>query len=298
MARLTLQDRLQFPRPILMDGATGTELSRRGIDLNTPSWTASVLLDAPETLFEIHRDYVNAGAELVTANTFRTHARNLKSLGLSPEAKRLTGRAVEIAREAAGPDTFVAGSVAPLEDCYSPHLTPADAALLSEHRQMAENLHDAGVDLILIETQVTIREGMIAARAAKETGLPWAISFVCGSPGRLLSGESLLEAYHAVADFSPLAFLVNCLPVEDVLPSLQPVLDLPNEISAGTCANTGRLLADGSWEGTGWRLPAVYAGYAKQWQEANLRWVGGCCGTTPDHIRAVNQVLYGDAPLC
>lgn len=292
-----LIERLKEARPVLLDGATGTELSRRGVNLNTPSWTAGVILDSPEVLLQVHRDYVDAGAEMITANTFRTHARNLKDLGPRPRdlAESLTHRAVELARKAAGTQNYVAGSIAPLEDCYSPELTPENHLLLQEHRQMAGFLADAGVDLILIETQITIREATIAARAAHETGIPYAVSFVCNSAGKLLSGESLVDAYREISDLDPTLFLVNCVPVEEVLSHLQLVLGSDIEIPVGAYANTGRLMANGSWEATQGELPAVYAEYVRSWIGADFRLIGGCCGTTPNHISAIHNCISGES---
>jgi homocysteine S-methyltransferase len=289
--RIPIKERLQAGRPFLIDGATGTELSRRGVDLNTPSWTAGVILDQPDLLQQVHADYVAAGAELITANTFRTHARNLRSLNSPASAAKLTRRAVEIARLAAGDGRYVAGSIAPLEDCYSPHLTPSEAELRREHSEMARHLADSGVDLILIETQVTIREACIAAEAASETGLPFAVSFVCREPRVLLSGESLEEAFDRVLEWHPAAFLVNCTPVDEILPSLEPLLKRATDIPFGAYANTGRLLANGSWEATEGRFPAVYAEFVQRWISAGVKVIGGCCGTTPEHISAIRALI-------
>jgi len=284
-------ERFTGNRPLLLDGATGTELARRGVNLNEPSWTARAIRDHSQVLWQIHRDYVDAGAEIITANTFRTHARNLKSLEHCPSARDLTRQAVDIARDAAGPHVFVAGSIAPLEDCYSPSLTPSDEALLNEHAEMADNLAAAGVDLILVETQLTIREAVLAARGVARTGLPFGVSFVCNAAGQLLSGESLVDAVQQVAAWNPVLFLVNCIPVEEVLSTLKPVLKACPEIPMGAYANTGRLLANGSWEATAGNLPAVYAEYAREWIQAEFHLIGGCCGTTPLHISQVHKMI-------
>lgn len=282
--------RLQDPKPLLLDGATGTELARRGIDLSHPSWTAGVLLDSSQVLQQIHADYVAAGAEVITANTFRTHARNVRSLPGSHDAAMLTRRAVELAREVAGPRAFVAGSVAPLEDCYSPELTPSPQELTDEHAHMAQALAESVVDLILVETQVTVREGRIAAEAARRTGLPFFVSFVVGRDGRLLSGEPLEEAFSAVAECEPQGLLVNCIPAAEVGPVLEPFLKRYAELRLGAYANTGRLMPDGRWEGTTASEPAVYAGYVRRWLDSGMGVVGGCCGTRPEHISAIAAI--------
>lgn len=293
--RIPIVERLQQSRPLLLDGATGTELARRGVDLNTPSWTAGIIRDDPRKLWEIHHDYAMAGAELVMANTFRTHARNLAAIGQSHAAAAFTREAVAIARDAVGPDIYVAGSVAPLEDCYSPERTPDEAALTREHGQMASALASSGADFILLETQLTIREARIAAQAAAETGLPFGVSFVCTAQGSLLSGESLLDAFAAIVPLNPAAFLVNCVPVEEVLSDLQPLLETSCPLPLGACANTGRLLPNGSWEATKGILPAVYAEFAALWMSAGLKWIGGCCGTTPEHISSIYKILCGES---
>jgi len=126
--------RLKEPKPILFDGATGTELTRRGVATGLPLWSANALLseDGTHVLGQIHADYLAAGAEIITANTFRTHIRALGSSGVAHRALELTGRAVEIARAAIAETPgdkarFVAGSISTLEDCYRPDLVPPDA---------------------------------------------------------------------------------------------------------------------------------------------------------------------------
>src|SRR5688572_1998339 len=98
---MTFLKRLVQRRPVLLDGATGTELNRRGTNTDLPLWSARALLEAPDVLRKIHLDYVRAGAELITANTFRTHRRSLARAGLGDQALPLTLQAVGLAREAA-----------------------------------------------------------------------------------------------------------------------------------------------------------------------------------------------------
>src|SRR5262245_11384346 len=136
--------RLSGQRPILLDGATGTELNRRGVSTDLPLWSARALLEAPPALSEVHADYARAGAEFVTADTFRTHRRSLARGGQGQRAAELTRLAVSLARAAAqraAPERaiFVAGSQAPLEDCYSPELVPPQAECEQEHAEMARN---------------------------------------------------------------------------------------------------------------------------------------------------------------
>ena len=290
----SFRDRLHEFRPILLDGATGTELNRRRVDTRLPLWSAAALIHAADDVLRIHADYAAAGAELITANTFRTHERSLREGGVDAPrnaAASLTAKAVELARSAAGAAAWVAGSQAPLEDCYSPQLTPSDDALEREHAQMAENLSNSGVDVILVETQPTIREAAIATRCASATGLPVLVSFVCSKEGRLLSGESLRDAVGAILEFQPDAVLVNCAPASAMAGMLEEITFLLDETAFGCYANIGEADPVQGWKNTGAEDPAVYAQCARTWRSAGARLIGGCCGTTPDHIAALRKML-------
>lgn len=283
---------------ILLDGATGTELNRRGVDTGLPLWSANALLtdDGCAVLRQIHLDYLDAGASIITANTFRTHRRALGKSGYGGDlARTLTKRAVEVAREATrlvGNSSRVAGSIAPLEDCYSPNLVPPDDECRAEHSERVHHLVEAGADILLIETMNTIREARIAARLAVITGLPTLVSFVCGSDGRLLSGETLTEAARVIAPLGPAAIGVNCTPAPDIaqcLAELKAACDLPL-IAYG---NIGHADDDQGWVNTDIVNPEAYARYAATWP-ADI--IGGCCGATPEHIRTLRSKISQSQP--
>jgi homocysteine S-methyltransferase len=282
---------LNHTKPLLLDGATGTGLNRRGIDLSLPLWSAAAIESAPDVLRQIHAEYVTAGAEILTANTFRTHARNLFAAGRADRAGELTQRAVDIARSAAGDSAWVAGSQAPLEDCYSPQRVPDDEVLKREHETMSRHLAAAGVDLILVETQNTIREAMAATQSATTTGIPTFVSFVCGAEGRLLSGETLTEAVTAVLPFQPTAVLVNCIPAESALSILEELHAAAGAISFGAYANIGKQEPDGTWIDSDAVDPKCYARYAESWLKYGAKIIGGCCGTTPEHIQKMKNLV-------
>lgn len=295
---------LQLGRPLLLDGATGTELAARGYPLTGPGWSATAILKAPELLVEIHRDYVRAGARIITANTFRTQRRSLTVAGWGERAAELTSRAVELTRQAAATDTLIAGSMSPLADCYSPQLTPGEQELCDEHAEHAQHLAQAGVDLLLVETQITALEAELAVQAAVTTGLPVWVSFTLGRPlpddiPRLLSGEPLSGAVKRVLDAGALGISLNCIPAVEVLPAIEAIRELYSSRGGqspwwGAYANTGRLLSHGQWEDTEAVNPAVYAGYVHTWLVAGCRLLGGCCGTGPQHIELIRKELYGE----
>lgn len=284
--------RLATGPPLLLDGALGTELERRGVVSTLPLWSTHALLVAPACVREIHAEYARAGAEILTANTFRTQQRTLARAGLADRAGDLTRLAIALAREgadAAGADVLVAGSMAPLEDCFRPDLVPPDAELAREHREHAEALAEAGADLLLCETQQTVREARAAAEAARGTGLPFFVSFLCDDRARLLSGEPLAGALDAVRDTRPLAVLVNCLPVAAAGRSLRTLAS--SGLPYGAYPNLGVPAEPG---GTGWRAegdPETFARALGAFAEAGARVLGGCCGTGPAHLAALAAVL-------
>ncbi len=291
------QQRLQDPRPILLDGATGTELNRRGVDTGLPLWSARALIEAPDVLKQIHLDYLKAGAEVLTSNTFRTHRRSLAQAGIGERAKELTILAVRIAKEAiqehnanGGHPAWVAGSIAPLEDCYSPELVPPQEECIHEHAEIASNLAEGGADFLLIETMNTIREAQAAAQAAQDTGLPFSVSLVLRTDGKLFSGESLEEAVKVIEPYNPIMLGINCTPSAAITNSLAQLQILTHLPTSGY-GNIGHTDDIQGWENTDDFTPEEYAELAKEWQRMNLRMLGGCCGTSPAHIEAIHTNL-------
>ncbi len=288
--------RLLTGAPILIDGATGTELERRGYDARLPLWSTRALLDAPEAIEAIHSQYLAAGAELLTAATFRTQERVLaraRELGqpVTMSGRELCTRAIDLARSASrasGRKIFVCGSAPPLEDCYRPDLVPDDEHLAREHREHALNLAEAGADLILVETMNCQREAVAACSAAAQTGLPFLLSFVSWQAGSILSGESLARAIDACLEHGPSAILVNCLPPSAARACLETLsaAGLPFGVYPNLGPpdpESGRRSED--------RSPDEFAVLAREWLTAGARLVGGCCGTTPDHIAAIRTLV-------
>ncbi len=297
-----LRQRLQRAGPpLILDGATGTELERAGWTCAPPLWSAEALIEAPHEVERIHTAYAAAGAEILTANTFRTQERNLARGGHPGRARELTTLAVSRCRAAAarsrgsGP-LWVAGSMAPLEDCYRPELVPDDATLRREHGEHARHLAAAGCDLLLVETLNTAREARIACDAALATGLPVWVSFTCRRAARLLSGEPLAEALRDLAPLRPDAVGVNCL-------SLLAARD-----ALAVLARSG--FAFGVYPNLAFKTPKPDSPYragsrpltspphrfveeARGWWDAGARFVGGCCGTGPDHIAALAAFWRG-----
>lgn len=283
-------------KKMILDGATGTELNRRGVDTGLPLWSANALLNDRDAdiLKQIHADYLNAGADIITTNTFRTHARALDPSGNAHRALELTRRAVDIARAAIASvpldsPKFIAGSISTLEDCYEPDKVPTDAELHAEHAERVKHLFECGVDFFLIETINSVREALVITKLAISTGLPVVVSFVCNQDGKILSGETLTEAANQLLPLGISAIGVNCGPTPNLA---KPLAELES-----VCGKDFPLIAYGNigyaddevgWVNTDSEQPEIYCKHALGW---NAKIVGGCCGTTPAHIARLKTSL-------
>ena len=278
-------------RVVLLDGPIGTELERRGFALPAPLWSARAVFEAPELLARIHHDYAAAGADVHTAATFRTTRRALRGSVWEARWAELAARAVALARAAARTVAGgrVAGSLAPLEDCFSPQLTPDDATLAREHAELAAALAQAGCDLLLVETMPTLRELRAATRAAVATGIPTWAAVTLGPQGDYFDPAALIAARHVAREEGAEAFLLNCTPADAITRAIA------GAFPAGACLPD---LAFGAYGndlfagGRGWS-PARYADEARLWLAAGARIVGGCCGTGPEHLGEIARRRAG-----
>jgi S-methylmethionine-dependent homocysteine/selenocysteine methylase len=281
-------------RPLILDGAMGTEIMRRGGDTGIPLWSAQPLVTRPDLVLQIHRDYIAAGADIITTDSFRTTRRTFRRAGLPDRSGELTSLAVRLAQEAhnafPGREILLAGSIAPLEDCYRPDLVPSDDQLRDEHREHAQRLVDAGVDFLLLETMNTLREAVAATEAALRTGSEVVVSFICNRGGNLLSGESLADAVRTIAALYPTALSINCVSprfMETAIARLRAATSLPFAVYG----NVGLPEDPQGWEFTHDILAEEYGRYALEWLRSGASIVGGCCGTTPDYISHIHGLL-------
>jgi S-methylmethionine-dependent homocysteine/selenocysteine methylase len=275
-------------KPLILDGAVGTELWGRGVSTEGPLFSASAIDRAPETLAAVHREYAAAGATVHTAATFRTKRRSAGS-----EWERLTRRAIAIARGAVPRGHRVAGSIAPLDDCYRPDLASSDhEAVLREHGELAGLLVDAGADILLVETFAAPDEAVLATKACVATGTETWVALTAGPRSDLLTPRALAEAARRCTDEGACAVLVNCVPATATLAYVEALAQIGARF--GAYANAG-----GMDEGIGW-LPAEragegaarYAAIAGSWISAGASIVGGCCGTGPAHIEALAALAF------
>lgn len=306
----TLRQRLEKREPVLLDGPMGSELVKRGV-----RWRKHGLQTDADAVGRLHEEYLAAGAQILRTNTFqlnprvylnvfrsREHMRHIGAPGLENLVPQLLARSVELAREArrrAGreDEVAIAGVVSPLEHCYRPDLAPREEDARREHGEQARIFADHKVDFLFAESMNTIHEARAVLAAGRDAGLPVWVSFVLGPEGELLSREPLERAVKEMEDGGAEAVLVNCAPPEDIgraVPRLAGFCRGP----FGAFAHIGRFTPP-SWkfefhpqfsETESWP-PERYASEAQRWREAGATVVGGCCGTGPDHTRALAAAL-------
>jgi S-methylmethionine-dependent homocysteine/selenocysteine methylase len=282
---------------VVLDSAMGTELERRGVNISLPLWSARALFENPDMVRQIHIDNIDAGADIITANTFRTQRRTFEKaeykyqgLGYTETAKVLTEAAVELAKDAVMityDEILIAGSIAPLEDCYKPELAPDTDTLASEHYEHIINLVDSEVDLLLPETMNNVREISAVLNQIHKSGREYIISMICKNDKELLSGEQIKDAVNIIDKFSPSAIMVNCVHptvVEGVLKTVRSLTDKP----IGVYANIG----ENEYEkGSRFEVDVSasdYFNYASKWKKMGAVIIGGCCGTTPAYIKKIS----------
>lgn len=277
------------PRTLILDGPVGTELLRRGVPTPLPLWSAAAIDAAPDVLAAIHRDYAMAGATVHTANTFRTTPWALRAVGREADARRLTIRAVQIARDAVPQSQRIAGSLAPLEDCYTPSLSPSPPLAERALSDGAELLAEAGVDLILCETFPHPAEALLAVRAAARTGLPVWLSLTPGPSGDLLDDETVRRCAAESASAGAQIVLVNCGRPGRLTTAVAAIASLG--VPTGAYGNVGTPCDLHGWRSEGPSAPAPYAATVRSWLESGASVVGGCCGTTPAHIASLAALV-------
>ena len=292
---MSLSERLAVGPPLLMDGAMGTELIRRGIESSLPLWSAVAVEENPAAVREIHREYVAAGTELIITDTFRTTPRTFLKITADEDeaqerAREATGRAVKLARAAAGSGIFVAGSIAPLEDCYSPELFPGNKAAMAEYAELVEWLVSAGVDIILFETMGCWDEIKTAMETASDIKIPLWLSLILRDEKTLLDGSGLSEILLELKNYRIEIVLLNC--------------NLISVTKGGS--NLMKEYWNGSWgvyPNVGTTFPSKtghihskvdvddFVSEMHQMIGMGAQIVGACCGSTPAYIRKLRKCV-------
>jgi S-methylmethionine-dependent homocysteine/selenocysteine methylase len=287
---------------VLLDGGMGQELIKRKASGQGVLWSAKALFDNPAAVQAVHEDYIRAGADIITTNSYACIRNNFEPeglLGRLGEMNELSALLARRARDRVGRKVLIAGSMGPQNGSYRPDLVGSYDETEALYREQAGFLAPH-VDLFICETMSCIREARAAATAAASTGKPVWLSWSIEDSGeaKLRSGESLAAAWKDIEGLDVSALLLNCSPPEAisrVLPKLVSMSDIP----VGAYANAFTPIPE-KWDFHGDAsippsrtdiTPEAYAEHAAHWLAAGARIIGGCCEVGPAHIAQLNKSL-------
>jgi 5-methyltetrahydrofolate--homocysteine methyltransferase len=282
---------LRSGKVLVADGATGTNLQQRGLPdgKSGEAW----VLENPQTVAQLGKDFIAAGAEILLTCTFGASRIHLKAAGLEDYSEQINRRAAALTREAAGGSgAFIAGSIGPTGQMLEPYGSMTVEAAEKAFAEQAGWLADAGVDLLVIETQFDLGEAAAAVRAVRSvTDLPLVCSFSYDRGTRTMMGVSPAKAANALADAGVDLLGINCgRSLEDNLQALRE-LRAATELPVWFKPNAGLPVSDADGNVVYQTTPEQMEAAAADWISAGAAVIGGCCGTSPEHLAAIARAV-------
>jgi len=307
MSVAELQSRIADGGTVVIDGATGTELERRGVPMDANAWCGLANKTHPEEVRKLHADYIRAGADVVTANTFGTAPHVLSTTDSRNEIGAINRAAIQLAQqareEAADRPVWIAGSLSPMP-ALSSIVLPTDKEAQQSYLELAETLAEAGAELLICEMMTHAQNARLVVEAAHSVELPVWIGFSAetNDAGDVLPwGQQQFgldgDFNNTLDEIVPLGADVMGI-MHTSVPNTARVLEMLKELW------TGPLLAypdSGLWEPPNWHYenivsPDEFVSNALQWVDAGVQILGGCCGLGVDHIRALKGALPAKLP--
>lgn len=275
-------------KPFVLDGASGTYLSQKGFLSHPYLWYSHLNIYDPESVKKMHTEYINAGAGIITTNTFRTNPEAVKKSNIGVTNFELVKRSVEIAADAIGEERIIiAGSNAPAEDCYQAERTISLLELEYNHKKHIEMLWNAGADFILNETQSHRDEIEIICKFCCDNNLPYIVSLYFNENLKILSGEELSEVIEFIRDYKPLAISFNCI---SPLIFQNVTSQIKIEYPSGFYLNCGLSnVADNMISSC--IEPGTYANTISDLIRPDTLFLGSCCGSSPLHTARLKELI-------
>jgi len=297
----TLAERIGRGDVVILDGAMGTELERRGAPMDHHAWSAAAIATHPDLVRQCHEDYIRAGADVIITNTFAAVRHVLEGAGLGARTGELNRRAVELAKEArsrasGGRDVWIAGSISSYAATSDAKNLPRPAAAAANFREQAELLAHGGVDLIVLEMMRDIEYCRLALDAAVATKLPVWVGFTC----KFADGKDVvMRGYDRDRPFAEVIGPVMraggslAAVMHSKVDVTDPALDILLEQWPGPVAVYPE---SGGWISPHWQFVDVipvqdFVAAARRWVGKGVQIVGGCCGLGPEHIRPLKDAL-------
>ena len=280
-------------KPLLIDGAMGTELNTRGVYTPLPLWSADANLQNSKIVLDIHKDYIKSGSRVITTNTFRTTPWTYKKAGYSDKKSKEVARsslykAVDIAHKASEKDVLIAGSITSVDDCYRPLSFPGLSIAEENYGYLVDWLVDAGVDLLLFETMGNIIEINCAINIAKNYELPKWLSIIFDDYCNLLDGTKVENLFAEIDKKSLECLLTNCNTEKLTLEGLKKIRRIWSG-SVGAYPNLGLT----NYENDYFKVidHTSLLNCLKALIEQELDIIGLCCGSTPYHVSLLNALI-------
>lgn len=276
---------------LLLDGATATNLYREGMPQGI--CIEEYILNHPDTIKKLHSDFINAGSDIIYAPTFSANREKLRFFGLADKVVEINKQIIDLTRQSAG-SCKVAGNMSPTGLFIEPYGDMTFNELIEIYSQQAEALDNAGVDLFVIETMFSLYEARAAILACRKYGKPIYVTFTINEKGRTLSGATPLTCLISLQGLGISAFGLNCSFGPDMLveyiEEISPFASIP--IIAKPNAGQPNPI-----------IPHMYDLSPKMMREqmsllldAGASIIGGCCGTTPEHIKEMRELLDSYVP--
>jgi len=293
----------------ILDCGMGTELSSRGFnvpDWKKSIWSAQVLLEHPDAIIEVHKDNIAAGCNIITTNNYYVTPTILSRNGIEHKTNELTQLSIDLAKTAknGNKDVLIAGSFPPMETSFRPDLTPSKT-IMDDFYSSIGSIMKEQVDIILCESMSSIKEGITAASNAvnysDRVWLSWTTRNI-PKGSHLVSGESFENAIEAANKLNIECQLLNCLaadlvteeietlkkagtfgmfPNSAVLKDKEQIKDFGKEVDVDVIHHTNTVKIS----------PKEYAMEARKWLEHGAYVIGGCCSTTPEHIKEISKLI-------
>jgi 5-methyltetrahydrofolate--homocysteine methyltransferase len=283
--------KLLAEKVLICDGAMGTELMRRGAPTDGPGDRLN--LDMPELVEEIHREYIEAGSDLTITNTFGATAIKLAKFGLADRAREINLAGARLARSAAKQRALVAGDIGPCGEMLKPWGAGEPAAIRETFLTQAQSLAEGGVDCLMLETFFDLNEALLALDAARSTGLP-VIASMTFEPKRggvfTMMGNSAADCARALAAAGATVVGANCSVTISHMSAIAAALKSGADVPLILQPNAGRPdSADGLL--LYHETPDHFAAFVPDLVAAGARIIGGCCGSSPEFVRAMRAAL-------
>lgn len=276
--------------PLILDGAIGSMLQQKGFTAHPDLWMSKFNITNPNVLFEIHKEYIIAGADIITTNTFRTNPAAFKGAGY-PFDSIYVREAVKIAKDASeNSKVLIAGSNPPAEDCYQIKRKIPNKLLQINHSNHIDLLIDSGVDFILNETLSHFDEIKIICEHCSSNNIPYIVSFYFDDNLSIFTGEHINYTIEYAADHNPLAMGFNCIaPIlfKKMLRNIIPKSNWGFYLNCGIGNPQDENIICGV-------DPTEYAEIVNEAIKYEPSFVGACCGSNPNHIKEIKKIYEKD----